>query len=323
MQLGSFKDSLTEAEIIHLYSLGQHELLGPCLRRANLYFEFQDLLLGIYQKGRNWFVLGDVLKIKDLEGVQFGIQREGLFQALYHFSAQNSKSVLGYYLEYPISFREFQCVPVGLCYDAALAPEFKVGNDAEEIRRALNLAIRKEGLRFKKAYFHELSEHQKANLKSRYQQFLSRKIKPLIGFLLAKRADRILDREFFYYVVKEDEILAFVSGFELKKSFYLDRLVRFSKERMLLDMLVGKCLEDQFKKGRSKVHFGLCAFYGEPRWFWHYFRKIVRFWYDSSRLRQFKRKYAKDEKRVYYFVEKRKNHFYEFLKLSFISLYLR
>jgi hypothetical protein len=168
-----------------------------------------------------------------------------------------------------------------------------------------------------------LNEEQKNKVSSLYRHFIQRQKLPYIGFLLAKPQDKIEENEYFIKASNATGDLALISGFRNLDTFYVDRLAKTEESRMSLDVLMAFLYEDLKAKGVKQVSLGLSSFFGEPKKKWDKFRSLIRFWYDAENLRNFKRKYSALEVPAYYFVEKRKSHLWQFIKLSLISVYLK
>lgn len=320
---GYFSKSLSSEERKKLFQIPNHELLGPALRRANLFFHYRSTILCIYEKWGSWFVLGDVLYSEDVNAKSRGVDREACFQLLYHHSAELSKNVLGYYINLPILFLEFKCHQLGYSHQQDLSQEYLVGAEAEEIRRAINFQARESVYDIESGHYADLNETQKSKVKDLYQKFIQRQKPPYIGYLLAKPKDEIKEEEFFIKASNTVGDLALISGFRNLDVFYVDRLAKTEDSKMSLDVLMAFLYEELKAYGIKRVSLGLSSFFGEPKKKWEKFRKLIRFWYDAEALRSFKRKYSEQEIPSYYFVEKRKSHLWQFIKLSFISVYLK
>lgn len=322
MELGRFERKLEDQVIKDLNSVPNFELLGPSLRRANLFFLFKDSVICIYERGSNWLVLGEVYFTKVLGLKEQSIDREAAFQSLYHFSGELSKSLMGYYLERPILFKELKAHKLGDVYYQDLDDSYLVGESGEEHRRAKNLKSRAEDLEFEEVKSGELQSKEEA--KGLYRRFLEKILRPYIGFLLAKTEDQFSEAEYLYLAKSKNKVEALISGFSsMENHFYVDRLARVSENRMLLDMLLVHVFEDLKSKGYKQVSLGLCSFYGSNKSFWKLFRSLIKFWYDADALTLFKSKYCSSKKPAYYFVESRKSHLLQWFKLGWNTIYFK
>lgn len=322
--LGGFVDSLDSEFLSKLYKNSDHELLGPALRRANLYYRYRSAVICIHEIRRDWMVLGDIYFSEELETKSQSIDREAAFQTLYHFSREKSRNLMGYYLNRPILFKELECFKVGETYLRKLNSSFEKGESADDYRRARNLIERNPEVTIKEGFWGDFSSEEKQKIKGVYSHFLSSLIRPYIGFLLAKKGDEISNSEYFFIAERDGQLEAVVSGFIYENGqFYVDRMARKSETRMIIDMLIAYSFRSLEKKEVKSVNLGLCAFYGSPELIWKFIRSLVSFWYDAESLKVFKSKYSDERQDAYYFIERRKAHLNQFVKLAWNSIYFK
>lgn len=321
VSFGEFKKTINQSIRTELFAQNNGELLGPALRRANLFYQFRNLIICMYEFGGNWFVIGDAFYRATSDTKSDNIDREAAFQTLFHYSAQGSKNLLGYYLHRPLLFPELRCNKLGLVHEQGLLHSYDVGEGGDEFRRAKNLEIRSNEITFVESYYKDLDDGVKKIVRDTYRKFIQKKRRPYIGFILARPSDVIEPDEFFFISFREGEAIAIVSGFFVGSSFCVDRLARITDTRMILDILLSRLTRLMEDRGLTTVNLGLSSFFGEPEDIWAKLRKLVRFWYDADSLRAFKKKYSDREIPAYYFVEKRKNHIWQFIKLAVVSTY--
>lgn len=311
--------------INELFENSNNELLGPALRRANA-FLYNDLaLICIHEMWGSYFVLGDVFFQPEIPAKLESIHREAIFQELLQLGISNSKRILGYYLERPILSNQFRSYPLGFVHRRKISKDMTKGAQGEDLRRLENLNERQDYLEFiDLTKSNARVEDFKLILQKSYRSFIKKQLKPYIGYLLAKPSDEISHREkiFIMKEAESDRISALVTGFQVGNCFYVDRLVKLNSSRMSLDLLLGRVVQYCREQEIKKLSLGLSPFYSmENHFFWKSFRKLISFWYKAENLKKFKNKYAKNKRQAYFFVEKRKSLVWNFLILSFASVY--
>lgn len=322
----SFSKSLPDESFIYSLSLNsKNELLGASLRRANAYF-YNDLgMVCIYELWGSYFVLGDVFFIADIPKKLESIHREAIFQELLQLGISNSKRILGYYIERPILSNQFKSYPLGFVHRRKISKDMTKGAQGEELRRLANLDERQDYLEYISfSNYEDCPEDYKLLIAKIYRSFIGKQLKPYIGYLLAKPCDPISKSEKIFLMKETDsgKISALVTAFQFGDSLYVDRLVKLTSSRMSLDLLLGRLVQHCREQGISKLSFGLSPFYSmENHFFWKAFRKTISFWYKAENLKKFKNKYARNKSQAYFFVEKRKSLIWNFLLLSFASVY--
>ncbi|MEC9283339.1 MAG: hypothetical protein VX642_11540 [Bdellovibrionota bacterium] len=322
----NFSNKTPDTEFIEsLFLNSNNELLGASLRRANAFFYNKYGLICIYELWGCYFILGDVFFKNDIPRKEESVHREAIFQELLQLGIRNSKRILGYYLERPITSKQFKCYPLGFVHRRKISKDMTKGAQGEELRRLENLNERQDYLNFiDLSEYSDRSEDDKILVQKIYRSFIGKQLKPYIGYLLAKPSDPISNNEkvFLMKENKSEVFSALVTAFQAGSTLYVDRLVKLSPSRMSLDLLLGRVVQHCRQNDIKRLSLGLSPFYSmENHLFWKSFRRLISFWYKAENLKKFKNKFAKNKTQAYFFVEKRKSLFWNFLLLSFASVY--